>query len=564
MMRGAEARAVRWLLLSTLVALAPACGGSDRGIPFLGTPPNPVLTGVAPAEVHVGDEIEVSGSGFGSAPGGGTVTVSGSGAAIVAWSDTLIRATVPAGATSGAVVVTVGGTSSNAGSVLILWSATNPQNLPICIVTGGQMASQVTPDGAGGAIIVWGDGRNGLGDIYAQRVSSAGVVQWAANGIPICTASQTQAYPSITADGSGGAFIAWEDRRSGTGEIYAQRVDGAGTVQWAANGVVVCAAPDERGDVRIIPDGSGGIVLAWHDLRSGTNSDIYAQRLDGSGAPQWMADGVPICVTPTTQQYLRITADGTGGAIVVWADIQPTTYYDIYAQRVNGAGTLLWTAGGVPISTVVDSQLNPEIVTDGSGGAIMVWRDRRSGNTRIYGQRIDGAGATQWPADGQPICTAGVGQDYPQLVSDGAGGAIVVFEGVPIAPGMNIYAQRVDKDGTLLWAGDGAAVCTEAGEQMRPRVVPDGHGGAVVIWYDNRVLTPTEASTDIYAQRVNAAGATLWTSGGVAVRTASNSSFPPPSIAPDGTGGAIVVWEDFRSGTETHIYAQGISPGGLQ
>jgi hypothetical protein len=512
-----------------------------------------VLSSVSPSEARAGDEIQVHGSGFGAVQGSGSVIVSGIVAIIVSWSDTLIRATVPSGATTGAVVVSAGGTTSNPGSFLILWAATVPQNLPICTAASNQQFSQVAPDGAGGAIIVWLDCRNGQIDLYAQRVSNAGVVQWAADGIPICTAPQMQGPPVIIADGSGGAFIAWWDDRSGLGsEIYAQRIDGTGAVQWAANGVAVCSLPDDRGSMQIAPDGVGGFLLTWMDYRSGTSNDVYAQRVNGAGAALWTLNGVPLCTTASNQQDPQIVSDGSGGAIVVWEDIGGP---GIGAQRVDASGTVQWAANGI----VIAGGSNPRLLSDGSGGAIMVWRDFRSGVVQIYGQRIDSLGVPQWTAGGQAMCTGPGGQDDPHLVSDGSGGAIVVWYGAPSPPGTNIYAQRVNGSGNLLWATDGVGVCTLAADQQTPQIVPDGQGGAVIIWFDLRNVT----SWDIYAQRIDGSGAALWTAGGVCVRIGAGSSpLTPLSIAPDGAGGAIIVWDDLRSGTEYDIYAQGLNSAG--
>jgi hypothetical protein len=63
------------------------------------------------------------------------------------------------------------------------------------------------------------------GDIYAQRVNAAGVPQWSANGVALCTAVDVQSYPSIIADGAGGAIVGWRDLRIASfGEdVYAQR-----------------------------------------------------------------------------------------------------------------------------------------------------------------------------------------------------------------------------------------------------------------------------------------------------------------------------------------------------
>jgi hypothetical protein len=98
----------------------------------------------------------------------------------------------------------------------------------------------MTPDGSGGAIVTWYDNRSGFDDIYAQRVNSAGTPQWTPNGVILRSiASQSAYYPTITSDGSGGAIVTWQDTRSGETDIYAQRVDSTGTVQWTVNGIAL-------------------------------------------------------------------------------------------------------------------------------------------------------------------------------------------------------------------------------------------------------------------------------------------------------------------------------------
>src|SRR5262245_4583427 len=74
--------------------------------------------------------------------------------------------------------------------------------------------------------------------------------------------------------------------------------------------------------------------------------------------------------------------------------------------------------------------------------------------------------AAAWPHDPNngnvPLCTAGNGQNFPSVISDGAGGAIVAWQdmrGGVGSPG-DIYAQRVNAAGVALWAAQGASVCT--------------------------------------------------------------------------------------------------------
>ena len=90
----------------------------------------------------------------------------------------------------------------------------------------------MTTDGSGGTIITWQDKHNGKYEIFAQRMSSGGNAMWTTNGIAICT-QDSNYNPIIVSDGSGGAIIAWQSYRgSATADIYAQRVNSSGTVQW--------------------------------------------------------------------------------------------------------------------------------------------------------------------------------------------------------------------------------------------------------------------------------------------------------------------------------------------
>jgi hypothetical protein len=89
-------------------------------------------------------------------------------------------------------------------------------------------------------------------------------------------------------------------------------------------------------------------------------------------------------------------------------------------------------------------------------------------------------------------------QMYPVITLDGAGGAIVTW--IDYRAGIDIYAQRVDASGGVRWTANGVPLCTAGGNQTSPVIAPDGVGGAIVTWSDYR------AGTDIYTQSVNARG----------------------------------------------------------
>ena len=131
----------------------------------------------------------------------------------------------------------------------------------------------------------------------------------------------------------------------------------------------------------MVSDSNGGAIITWDDTRDGTN-DIYAQRINATGDIQWNVNGTAVCAIGGTQASPEITDDGVGGAIITWYG------NDIYASRINSTGDIMWSANGVELCNIAGSQTHPQIVGDGMGGAIVTWQDQRAGNWDIYSQKI--------------------------------------------------------------------------------------------------------------------------------------------------------------------------------
>ncbi len=440
----------------------------------------------------------------------------------------------------------------NTAPLLADWQA---DGIAICTEYGERHRPRIIPDGAGGSILAWSDGRNGDLDIFIQRIDMEGTPLCAANGIVLCCETGEQDNPVIVQSGS--AFIAaWEDRRSGGCDIYAQAFDANGGILWSAGGVIVCGAAGEQFHPAITADDDGGALIAWVDERD-TRRDIYAQRLSGPGIAQWPLDGVAVNVSPSDKEDPVVVADSLGGAIILWR------CGSIFAQRISTEGSLLWPLEGTAICSSNSYQSAVQAVPDGSGGVIAAWEDSRNcqeplypcGNSDIYAQRLDAGGGTLWDEAGVAACGDPHDQLTPALIGDGSGGAVIVWE--DHRAGADIYAQRIDTAGTVVWDSDGSEVCTVFGGQESPAIVNDGAGGAVIVWYDSRNGYP---DYNIYAQRMSGAGVRMWSYGGAAVCTAPDGQYFP-CLVYTGSGGTVVSWIDGRDGGE-YIYAQHINSSG--
>jgi hypothetical protein len=420
-------------------------------------------------------------------------------------------------------------------------------------VTWGLFPAIVT-DGTGGAIVAWYGGTQALGDqnLYAQRLDAAGQMQWGATGRLVASVGSTGQLPWISTDGSGGALIAWIFDAN----VYAQRLDASGTPQWLSTGVPVCTAPNIQVPLAILPDGAGGAILGWIDHRN--SDDVYAQRLSPTGSPEWRANGAPVYQQDIGQRHPAIVADGAGGVLAAWMEVVDGIY-QIHAQHRNGAGQ---PSGPVRVLCGVDSEKGgPFAVSDGAGGIIVAWADTRSNvDAPIYAQRMDSSGVFRWTPDGLQL--GGSISGPSDLCPDGAGGAFFAF-----VTGRTMGAQHVTADGGLPWGPDGAVVSSAPASLYRwhssPCVTSDRAGGVIVTWVDTRwydTFCIHGCGTAIYAQRLDASGAALWTTDGIELRSPINYAYGSPEIAADGMGGAFVVWEDSRAGT--NVYGQHLAADG--
>jgi len=350
--------------------------------------------------------------------------------------------------------------------------------------------------------------------IYAQHAQAGGTVDpaWPANGRLLAAATGDQSFPVLVPDGAGGAIVAWNDQRGVSGDIYAQHVLANGTLDaaWPATGRAVVSNADDQWFPDIASDGAGGALLVWQDEHFSTNTRLFAHHLKANGTldPAWPAAGCVVCAAGDLREHARLVPDGTGGAIVSWQDGRGSTNFDIYAQHVRSSGTVDpgWPADGRALCLDPNDQLSPVLASDGAGGAIAVWEDSRTGDSDIYLQRVlaNGVVAPTWTVNGVALCAATGYQVEPALVTDGNGNAVVVWEDHRNLS-TDIYAGRVLANGTLdaNWPADGVATCNESHDQFSPTAVTDGSGGVVTVWVDARGAGP---SFDLYAQRVTSNG----------------------------------------------------------
>jgi hypothetical protein len=382
--------------------------------------------------------------------------------------------------------------------------------------------------------------------LFFFLVTHIGFAQWpqdSTSKVNVCTAAGDQKYPEVTFDCEGGAIIVWQDERNSSPNIYAQRIDSSGAAVWTTNGILLSNIENSR-HPKLISDGDGGAFITWFDFRNGwPNSSVQVQRVNGNGEILWQDNGVTIANAANSWAYPEITGYRRDGAIVTWIGVNG----EVYAQKIDTAGNLLWPVDSVMLT--VSGSL-PQIAVDDSGGVIVCWFDYASqaSETNVFAQRVDSEGNVKWDSNGVPICLAPNYQHKPDLVADGKGGAIISWLDSRYSPDNYIFAQQVDWKGDTCWAANGLQVSSIKG-YYRSLISTDKQGGAILTWMGG-------ITEDIYVQHIDTSGTALWAND---LKLTENTNPYIPGIISDGAKGAIVIWENE---TDSKIKVQHISSDG--
>ncbi|HEX8489381.1 MAG TPA: hypothetical protein VF626_00050 [Chthoniobacterales bacterium] len=412
--------------------------------------------------------------------------------------------------------------------------------------------------------------------LYLKRVSGDGAVN-AEPGIRVTTPLKSPSNPMI-GGANGTAQVIWPDTRAGS-EIFTANVSANGAPS-GEQPVSIGAPRQSRPRIAF----GGGVHLAVFSRQTGTDSQVFAQRLDANGKAV-DDEPMPISNDPTSGAG-AVAFNGTE-FLVVWNQSQTDIYGNVtrkvYGRRVLPDGTLLDAVprfimnGETPdVSALGDTFLTVAIRRQGTQfryvegarvnaagevlGAqfviqysynfsprvaafgnrwIAVWEyhSRHDSSTSwIHGALIeaDGTLATSFQvATSDNQYSAGVSYDALPDVAVSGNEALIVWEDTDNND-RNIRGRRVDDAGNLLGSIYGFTISGASGGQFIPSVTWNG-SEYVVTWVDQRnEQYPIQPRGDIYAARINP-DETVIDPSGFAVADTSAPEETPAVIGASGT-----------------------------
>ncbi len=285
--------------------------------------PTPTITSLSPTSGVVGTSVVITGTNFGATQGTSTVTFNGTISTPTAWTATSITAPVPTGATTGIVIVTVGGVASNG----VNFTVTSAPS-----VTINQAASQADPTSAS--------------PINFAAVFSTAVTGFTASG--------------VTLGGTAGATTATV---TGSGTTYNVAVTGmtqSGTVTVS----ILAGAASSNGTFNTASTSTDNTVT--YDITSpSVTINQAASQSDPAGAS-------PINFTAVFSEAVTgftgsdVTLGGTAGATTATVTGSGSTY-NVAVSGMTQSGTVTASIGA---GTVTDLAGNPNTASTSTDNSV--------------------------------------------------------------------------------------------------------------------------------------------------------------------------------------------------
>jgi hypothetical protein len=446
-----------------------------------------------------------------------------------------------------------------ASSVQAQWSADPATNLIVADGAGGSTQPKIAAAPDGGFYVSWFSDTGGF-DIYLQKLDANGNELWAHNGVLVADRNYGFTYDyGLAVDDAGNAYVSFNccDNNSPNEHIVVSKVLADGTLAWGASGITVSALSSTEAvyNAYVTPTTDGNVVAAWSAA-----GGVRAQKLDSSGNPLWVANGV-LLNQPSGFKLLGGVQPGLNGdAIASWSNQSGSTRI-LRAQKMASAdGAAAW-GGGTAMRVFGAGNLQagyyPPFLADGAGGGVF-W-DYDSIGTAFFArvQHLDASGnplldpngvlATTDPAnlhtDTHASYDATSGSIYAVWRNNMTDGSGHTFDGVS--------AQRIDASGARSWGDSGKELVpltdstdsTYAISQLTALPLADGF---LAGWTTGAIPA---ANQPISVARLDTLGDFVWPAQMVSTKT---QRYTGRTVGTIGAGGfAVYAWQDGDDGAGT-------------
>ena len=412
---------------------------------------------------------------------------------------------------------------------------------------------------------------------------------------------------SAVRDLKGGAYIFWQDKQgSSKSNVFFMHFDQNGKPSFRYDGKGVAATSDVQENPLAVIDNQGKSIIVWKQTDKKRNSELFAQKLTENGLRLWGTNGLQLTDSKTEIIDYSIKVDDKGFSFISYIEKtkQLPNKYLISLRKIDPNGRLLSDSSNGLVYNSGNNISETEIVPDNKGGSFIFWLESINQKTILKSQYVDSNGLNKW--SNKPISVSKTGSSvinylvnkmgkdiyvaityqgkkkavYQQLISDtgallwGGGGRLLSYQpGSQLNPQFvildstvvvswtnefektkDVFIQRFDKSGKSLWGSNGKKVINIKGNQFGQKIVYDDQGGIIIAWIDKKDKEPFAI---LSIQKIDLNGNLVWAKDGVTISSSQKMQKSYLNLVSDNEGGAIAIFKGNING-KSNIYGQKI------
>jgi len=441
------------------------------------------------------------------------------------------------------------------------WPDEPTQNLSISNQPGEQVIAKIATTSDGGCYVSFYNGASGNYDMYLQRLDGEGNIQWQENGILISSHPQETWLTDydMTVDNEDHAIVVFNDiRAGGDWDIYAYRVSPDGDFTWGPDGLTVSDNAGFEPDPKVCVTTDGNVVFAWQE-----DNVVHLRKVDMAGNDLW--DPATITLTSTyglAAPYIT-RADNDGVIVQVYLSSGPNYWNPkyIYAHKFDVSGNALWDSEGVAVNTAggIALWMDSGIASDEAGGAFCYWYDTRNMIHHAYVQHVTSAGIAEWTANGVQLSLSGAElQMNPSLTYNSLTSEVLAFYLITNSgqTAWGVQGQKLNINGELQWGNNGVTFVPLSGQAVMGINAAYQDDGAIVVYQQSA----DAVNNLVYAIKVDLDGNQVWDTSPVVMSSVMSEKLHM-DVDQNGFGQVLAVWGDKRS-DDGDIYLQNVNPDG--
>jgi hypothetical protein len=357
-------------------------------------------------------------------------------------------------------------------------------------------------------------------------------------------------------DNIGGTFVVWQDtKQSNTSDLFFQHINVDGGVTFRADGRRVSLLKGSKNTPVCSNVYKNTMVVLWKDLSAGNKGDLYAQKVQTNGNILWGENGVSLFHSKNEIINYSCITDRNGFNYVAFIekDEKTPSNYILRVQKLSMDGKFVFK-DWIKIASSNFAKYSANIFSDNNGGAYILWVENENKLNQVHAHYIDSTGKIVWQKE-----HLNISGHYANVIS---------YKAIQINPGLiyvcwqshikqkKIFHQLLNSKGNVLFEQNGRSV-SSGNNQSNPHPILATDSTIIISWIDEN-----NNNKDVCVQKFKLNGKSVWNEMKIFAFDSLNSQFGQ-AIVSDGKGGAIIAFfEKEKSKNQPDIFIQRINKRG--